>query len=861
MSPEPFPSAREACRLLAAFVMAGACSCARDLALPATPDGARPAFTLSPSNAFAGQPLVLQFSGPAVDLSRVTVSLAGQVVHPLASEATRLVVETPLVAGACERELHLEVDTAAGPLEPVVFEYLGAGHPGRPRPSVVRADRVSFVPSQFVSHGGGATVGSAYGTLMLKLTPDLEVGSAVHVDDFIAALSSLSEDGSSLVAWAGTFGTFGAVGVGLGRKNSAEDTSTPAHDYDTVLPSILYDGVSSLAASTKDGAVDSLRGLVLGLPGGPPPVKIDLAARASQSSAFPIDSALSGFPADAPVRAVIGRPSESWAAPMVRGGRRPAISVAGFSGRLSASTLSWESPVAVTPRALVSASAGDARYYLAVAWHADEPVGEAGGALAWLADDALMVVEVTAKQSGPNWPGKIERFGAVSTGRAVDAAAVYRGVPDGPGTLEVFTVDGEQPFLQRYSVDTQAPSLTPVLVETVPLGAVGWRVVAEPMSLTGPLARVTVVDRDGALHQLDLPKDGGPLRQVRVNRIPVGVASLSPRIGPSCSDAPAVLGAERLDSAVVMPLRGGSAPAFLPATAHVRAVEAIELARPDGQGTMTWFASGGLHGFQLDETIVQRRALTHAVGRVNELFETTALAVLEDGPTRAWLVAGGPDGMTAMQVTNGLQPDAEPPDLPQATATCPDVVQLVAAGERVVALSRASGGSRLCAYDPRTDTVVVGPVLPWDVRGLAAGIQRDRDTPAGQWHVFVAGREGGTRALVVATQTLAQLGHQAPTPLAWGPTVTDLLPGSDLPVSTIAVSPDARRLFIGFGGEHPGLLTVDPWLLAAPGVSEAERRESVTSLGLSGQPRAIGFTSDGARAIVVQEDDVMAVVE
>jgi len=76
----------------------------------------------------------------------------------------------------------------------------------------------------------------------------------------------------------------------------------------------------------------------------------------------------------------------------------------------------------------------------------------------------------------------------------------------------------------------------------------------------------------------------------------------------------------------------------------------------------------------------------------------------------------------------------------------------------------------------------------------------------------------------------------------------------------MAASPDGRRLLIALAGEHPGLVSIDPWPFLHSG-SDADRADAITTITLPASPVAIGFTQDGALAVVALQDDSLAFIQ
>jgi len=819
----------------------------------------------------------------------------------------------PRLEGICEQDVPVQATVPGAGVAGTQVRYGGAGHPGRPRPRAIGERRLALRPETMERQGFDRWVVSARGTMLATLGAGMQLERVAHVRDFVVALSALGDEGVDRVAWAGMYGAFGVVGFESGRHatpGSHLGSPDPVPELEATLPSAVYRSSPALSMSARGIPEDleELRGMVFGMPGGPPGAHVVLSASAAATVATPFTGAmpLRAYAADRVVRAAPARGGGVWAAVVARAGRRPALAVASWTGRLSGSTVEWEAGAPATPLVVKTVAGPADTYFALVSWDLDSTAPpdvtageiadgghsgapgtdggqmEIGSADGGLPDGgrplrqggdlygSLTVAQVAPKQNGPNWPGKIEdNHGSadVAGRRFVDADGLY---DSASGQLHLFAVDGETAALHHYVASDGNASLAPKLVRSTPTAGIGWRVSAEAASSAEAVAGyVVVADREGVFHRHALPRGAGAsLVEVESARPWLGARGVAPRSRSSCEDAPVAVAASLADSLVVAPAQASEQPAFLPSVSTPVSVDVAGIDRP-GLTSLVWYLSAGAAGTAIVETPAQRRDAGHrAEGAVLDFASLSVLA-LPVAQDRSFVVAGGRRGLAVFELTPSFEPPARwgggyaMVNPSRTWSECPGAAQLARLGTRALVLSHSDGLSRLCVLDPQDGSVRRGPELSgWDVRAIAAASVANRSAPGERiWLGWVAGRLAAEpHDLVVATTDADAAGRAVPVRIPLAGAVAARLPTPDTPVVAMGASPDGRRLLVGFGGDHPGVIALDPVLLATE-KDEQVRAESVTTLSLPARPVGFSFTSDGARATAVLDDDIIVTIE
>jgi hypothetical protein len=442
----------------------------------------------------------------------------------------------------------------------------------------------------------------------------------------------------------------------------------------------------------------------------------------------------------------------------------------------------------------------------------------------------------------------------------------------GPGLL---AVDGVNSFLYWFSVETDGTTgeLRAVGNAPIPLPEPGVRVAVAGES-------ILVVGRSGKLYP-------GP--SFVANRLRLGLTSVAPLLRSSCEVPQAVVSAGGISATVVVPTSEGLS-AFLEGAPNARFVDTVSFER-DGGVPLAYYFSGGVMsprdagadggpkgdldggvveadsgppppGFLVSQTAAQIWDLVADGGleKKSEFhFSARAGVAVARTDSEATLVVGGPQGVHFVALKAGELPRAEEALL---DSTCPDVRALVPLRDndnRVVALARSGGKHQLCMVDTKNSKVG----QPVEVGHLiaAAAAATTRDGMKAVQHLFTVGWETveGSQALVLRHSQGSDVDNLAPERLDWGSRVKQLLPTGGAPITAMAASPDGRRLLVAFAGEHPGLLAIDPAPFVGAG-SEAEKAAAVTTLTLGAAPVGIGFTVDGAMAVIALSDDTLAFV-
>ena len=827
-----------------------------------------------PTAAFAGQTVRLELSGRTLDLGKVTVHLGQSVADAQVTPDGALQVTVPRLDGACQSELVLEADSPEAPIPAVTLTYLGAGHPGAPRLSKVQDQHLAFVPRQLVAGSLGSLAATAFGPLQVNLDDHGLVSSTEALEDFPALLvhapapTCTASDALVRVGQSGSLklSTTDDIALQCAIPNCPGGCPPVTTDYEAALPSAITSDDSSMAGQI--GSFGETIGLLLTGDGGVAAFD-DPGDGGVSSTALPA-SAVSQFVAGARGR-VERAYSDATPWVVIRDGAAPALLASDAQGQEVASrALSTRGPA----RLLASSSGGDFQRFsttttgiVAMAWQVtpqgtSEPCDASDPACAAQlpVGYSLQVAQLGHDDTGSH-------FDWVSPPLAEAVALSDLAVDDDAqnATVHIFAIARNEPYLRHYTwqpptfpdagaSDVQAP----VLVETVPMGAVGRRLVftPKPKPIWGRPTRISVADEDGAVHLFDFTP-GQPLTQAQVEPIPVGLAALSPEVGQSCT-APSVLaGAAQLGSVVVAPTRDGASPAFFDAPTGAQAVLGVTVTSTDGEHALLYLVSGGLTGFSVAPSLAQAQAQGISPQAQTYIMGATSMAQVPaaDG---AYLVVGGPNGLGAVHLRYGM-PASDTAIEPDALYNqCGAVRQVVAVGDHALALGTTSGSQAvLCTVDPATGAVKQGVGFdPGYTRfALASAAQHDPQAPAAAW-VVLAGQAGST--LMLASVDPARL-QVAPQPIPISEALASLvLPQDSSPLSSLALSPDGHRLLLGFAGAAPGLVALDPLQLLDPSATDGDRISQSGTTLLSGAPTAIAFTQDGALALVAQDDDHLA---
>ena len=438
---------------------------------------------------------------------------------------------------------------------------------------------------------------------------------------------------------------------------------------------------------------------------------------------------------------------------------------------------------------------------------------------------------------------------------------------EGAGTI--YGVDGVSSWLYRFDVASNPPTLTPA--PPVQLPEPGLRVLIVHVIVDGISDSVpAVVGRSGRIYV-----GWGPTFDIY--RVPLGITSVAPLLRASCETPPVTVSAGEIGATVVVPTAEGPA-AFLEGVPQARFVDTVTFDR-DGGLPLAYFTSGGIigpydggvpAGFLVSQTATQIYDLAADGGLPKKAefhFSARSSTAVYASAKSATLVVGGPEGLHFVPLSAGSLPA-------ESAAThepsCLDVRKLASLGDgssRVVALAHlawAGGAVRqtLCLANASTGKVDVS-VVTFPIASIATADTLEHQKVA--HHLFTAGWEGAAGApptLVIHHATVSgpsddPIGGLAP--LVWGSSATQLLPTGGAPIAAMATSPDGRRLLVAFAGEHPGLLSIDPWPFLNAG-SEADRAAALTTISLSAAPVGIGFSADGALAVVALADDTLAYV-
>lgn len=448
----------------------------------------------------------------------------------------------------------------------------------------------------------------------------------------------------------------------------------------------------------------------------------------------------------------------------------------------------------------------------------------------------------------------------------------------------VYGVDGVSPWLYAWSIAAQSGEperLQPA--QSRPLAEPGTRVlVVSVKGSSGAEESVpVVVGRSGALYQ----GPGFDARQVRL-----GLSSVAPLARSSCEAPSAVVSAAEIGATVVVPTTEGAA-AFLEGVPEARFADTVTFER-DGGLPLAYFFSGGVipppdagrdagdeaagpedaaTGFAVSQTTAQTWAESPGGGLPKKSdfhFSARAATALLTDERTAVFVVGSPEGLRFVPMQAGRLPREGEDSLDRS---CPDVrklARLAGGSAGVFALARrevkadGSVAQLLCLADAATGQVATRTV-DWPVLAVAAGATLEDQEVV--HHLWTLGWEESSGSLALALRhgdgdATGRAALDSLSKVEWGASARQLLPQGGAPVSAMAVSPDGRRLLVALAGERPGLLAIDPWPFLHSG-SEAEKAAALTTLWLQAAPVGIGFTADGARAIVALSDDTLAFVE
>ncbi|HEY3445530.1 MAG TPA: hypothetical protein VGK67_04155 [Myxococcales bacterium] len=453
--------------------------------------------------------------------------------------------------------------------------------------------------------------------------------------------------------------------------------------------------------------------------------------------------------------------------------------------------------------------------------------------------------------------------GAALTSLAVDSA-----------NSVVYGVDGVSAWLYTFRTTTDPLGLEPT--RALPLPEPGLRVAVAPGSQA--TAVPVVIGRSGRIYE-------GP--DFNANRVRLGLSSVSPRLRASCESPQAVVSAAEIGATVVVPTAEGPA-AFLEGAPGARFSDTVAFA-PDGGLSLAYFYSGGTvppadagpgydagpedaaTGFVVSQTSAQKYALDPDGGLPKKTefhFSARAATAIPIEADVATLVVGTPEGLRFVPMEAGALPLESVATL---EASCPDVRKLVALGgdsTAVFALAhreqKADGSldQLLCLADARTRKVDVNTV-PQSISAIAAATSLESSKLVSRLYTVgweASGAGTGQRLTVRQVEASATDPLKNLRPLPWGTRAAELLPTGGAPISALAASPDGRRLLVALAGEKPGLLAIDPLPFLQDG-PEADRAAAITTIWLPATPVGIGFTDDGARAVVALSDDTLAFVE
>ena len=444
---------------------------------------------------------------------------------------------------------------------------------------------------------------------------------------------------------------------------------------------------------------------------------------------------------------------------------------------------------------------------------------------------------------------------------AVPHAVADLEVLQGKSYTHLFVADGEQPFVWHYTYlrgvlpDEKELSLREVLQ----VGGIARRLSAMDGVTGAELGELVVADASGVLQAFSI-SDFGNASTLAVRRLALGLNAVAPETDESCRAPSLVVASRELSSVVVAATRVGVPPRFLQAVG-TSAVELITLT--DASGPQDLFVSAGVEGVVLQETLAQARAHSRPVLRLGYSFPATSLIALR-GATDTVLVAGGKRGLAVLRPKLGAPNPVREPD--ELYPDCAGVVQLARAGTQVVALAKSPAGTRLCRYDPLAKKLSTGPLLPaaFEVKSLAVASDLE-----GGARAFLSGLDGDGALLLLSTP-VATLESAVPARFADDARTVARLPTGGAIPGALGVSPDGRRLLIGFSGIQPGVVSLDPApFLKAGGCSDTTRAgcgeqggaDSVTTLPFAAAPVGFAVSADGARMTAVLEDDTLAAIE
>ena len=834
----------------------------RDFAVPPppAPDASQVIpVTVTPGEAYAGQGLRIALGAP-VDLSQVQVLVAGRLAdRPGGVADGGLAATVPTLDGVCSESLLVQLDSPGKVFGSTTVRYLGAGHPGRPRPQVSRIQPVTFTPTSLATTRD-TFVASGYGELVALLdSSDLSMRQVVHAKDFVVGLAG-QRSSERLCQTFATAGQTGAIeGFALLRAN----TITGGKILGIPQPSLFGSLRSPIAQSPSFASL--------------PPVGCESKVDGLVVLPTPSGRVMSvvGDP-DAGVVTTLAEPVTSFAqddqtlvAPLfdshlvlARGGTAPQIGAATASGDmagvlpLAADEASW-TPTAIAQDfgfvvASMSSTSGQARLVLLQAMPPDGGTGPQ---------------PKNPPDAGPGAP----LSGAVVGDYALDGPLISLAVGRTDSTVFVFGVDGVESTLRIFTV---SPSGTSIASETrASLPEPGLRVedTLGPVALVaGPSGLLTTLDSAGNV------LSGG--------RVHAGSAAISPLMRASCETPAALVAAAALSSSAVVPTaRGTTRAAFLQGLPAATCVDAVSLGR-DGGADLTFVAgsvpvlpdagpetgdAGFIPGLVVSQTATQIDDLGGSQAKATPFDFATraALFVTSFDSSRAFVLAGGPKGILRVPVSPGALPTS---DDGQLDSTCTFVRQLVPLLDRDRQTLRAAalaGDGAICLIDalapgPHFSVARHEPgTLP--VAKLAGAFTRGSDG-LGQLRLFAAGwrtRASGQPELVLSHASGASLDAAALGEIQLSGGVRQRLPTGGVPITAMAASPDGRRLLLGFGGDHPGVFSVDPLALLDPGASDDERIASMASISLDATPLGFSFTEDGAMAAAVLADDTLAIIE